>query len=96
MKKVFFSLFAAWSLLIGSATIAQAGSNTDELKIHFRENTMVVRSTKMTAARLYDYDNGKLLQKREGKWCEFELERGTYKLYAKVDGKTVSRKIVFL
>ena len=93
MKKIFFSLFAAWSLLIGSATLAQAGSNTDELKVRFRENTLVVTSPKLTNARIYS-ENGKLLQNGAGNWCEFELEQGTYKLYAKVDGKTVSRKVI--
>lgn len=93
MKKIVFSLFAAWSLLIGSVMIANAKSNDENFNVRFRENTLVVTSTKMTDARLYD-ENGKLLYKCKGNWAEFELERGTYKLYAKVDGATVARTII--
>lgn len=93
MKKVFFSLFAAWSLMIGSTTIAEAAKNNDEFKVRFRENTLVVTSTGLQEARIYNM-NGKLLQKETGKICEFELERGTYRLYAKVNDETVSRKVI--
>lgn len=93
MKKVFFSLFATWSLLISSATLAEAARNNDNFSVRFRENTLVVTSTQMTEARLYNMD-GKLLQKEKGSFCEFELDRGTYRLYAKVNGETLSRKVV--
>lgn len=94
MKKVLFSLFAAWSLLIGSAVIAKAGSNNENFTVRFRENTLVVSSNLMTEARVYNKENGKLLAKSEGNWAEFELEQGEYRLYAKVNGETVARTVI--
>ncbi|MBO4621289.1 MAG: hypothetical protein J5635_01305 [Paludibacteraceae bacterium] len=48
----------------------------------------------MTEARLYT-KNGKLVNKEKGKIAQFEIEnRGNYTLYAKVQGKTVVRKVV--
>ena len=63
-----------------------------EFSVRFRENTLVVRSTKMEEARIYSMQ-GKLLQKERGNLVEFELERGTYRLYAKVNGETLTRRI---
>ena len=37
--------------------------------------------------------NGKLLQKGRGSYAEFELEPGTYRLYAKVNNEMVRRRI---
>lgn len=93
MKKVFFSLFAAWSLLIGSVTMVEAAKNNDEFTVCFRENTLVVASTGLQEARIYDMD-GKLQQKKQGTFCEFELEQGTYRLYAKVNGEILRRKVI--
>lgn len=94
MKKVFFSLFAAWSILIGSAAVAEAARVTDNFSVRFRENTLVVTSTKLQEARLFDED-GRLMSIKQGNICEFELEeKGTYRLLAKVDNKTELRKIV--
>ncbi len=96
MKKKLFSLFTILSILAGSETIAVAGTNhnNDSFKVRFRENTLVVTSPKMTEARLYS-QNGKLICKEQGKIAQFEIEnRGNYTLYAKVEGKTVVRKVV--
>jgi len=96
MKKVFLSLFTILSILAGSENIAVAGThhNNDSFKVRFRENTLVVTSPKMTEARLYTH-NGKLLTKEQGQIAQFELEnRGKYLLYAKVEGKTVIRKVI--
>ena len=94
MKKVFFSLFAAWSLLIGSAIYANAASNADKFTVRFRENTLVVASENMTEARIYNKENGRLLAKHQGNWAEFELEQGEYRLYAKVGDQTVARVVI--
>lgn len=94
MKKIIFTLVAAWSLMIGSVLVANARFNADELSVRFRENTLIVASTQMTEARIYNIHNGKMLHKGVGTWCEFELEPGSYRLYAKVNGETVSRKVI--
>ena len=47
---------------------------------------------RMEEARIYSMQ-GKLLQKERGNFVEFPLERGTYRLYAKVNGDTVTRRI---
>ena len=96
MKKVILSLFTILSILSGSENIAVAGTNNtnDTFKVRFRENTLVVTSPQMTEARLYT-QNGKLLNKETGKIAQFEIENpGKYTLYAKVEGKTVVRKVV--
>ena len=95
MKKVFFSLFTLLSILAGSQNVAMAQpNNSDSVKVRFRENTLVVTSPNMTEARLYTR-NGKLLNKEQGKIAQFEIEnRGNYTLYAKVEGKTVVRKVI--
>lgn len=96
MKKVIFSLFTILSIIAGTENIAVAGNhqNIDSVKVRFRENTLVVTAPKMTEARLYT-QNGKLVNKEQGKIAQFEIEnRGKYTLYAKVEGKTVVRKVV--
>lgn len=91
MKKVLFSLFT-FAALTASVAFANAESKTKEFTIRFRENTMVVMATNMSEARLYDI-NGKLLQKQEGNYVLFEMEKGTYRLYAKVGDQMVARRI---
>ena len=63
--------------------VAEAAKCTDNFTVRFRENTLVVTSTQMEEARIYSMD-GKLLLKERGKYVEFELVPGTYRLYAKV------------
>ena len=91
MKKVFFSLFT-FAALTASVAFANAESKTKEFTVRFRENTMVVTATNMSAARLYNM-NGKLLQKHVGNFAEFEMEKGIYRLYAKVGEETVARRV---
>ena len=71
---------------------ADAAKNNDNFTVRFRENTLVVASTQMEEARIYSMQ-GKLLQKERGTFAEFELNRGTYRLFAKVNGQTVTRRI---
>ena len=78
--------------LMAGFTFADAAKSNDDFTVRFRENTLVVTSTQMEEARIYSMQ-GKLLQKERGKFVEFELERGTYRLYAKVNGETVTRRI---
>ena len=78
--------------LMAGANIADAAHNNDNFTVRFRENTLVVTSTRMEEARIYSMQ-GKLLQKEKGNFAEFELDRGTYRLYAKVNGETVSRRV---
>lgn len=92
MKKVLFSLFAAAAICAG-ATFADAASNNDKFTVRFRENTLVVSSTKMTEARLYT-QNGRLLDEKKGRFAEFELQQGNYVLCARVNGETMARKVV--
>ena len=89
--KVSFVVLTVVSLLAG-VNIADAARNKDNFTVRFRENTLVVTSTQMEEARLYSMQ-GKLLQKERGNFVEFELDRGTYRLYAKVNGETVTRRI---
>ena len=92
MKKVLFSLLTFVSLVAG-VTLANATQSTnDKFTVRFRENTLVVASVQMEEARIYSMQ-GKLLQKETGHFAQFELERGTYRLYAKVNGQTVTRRI---
>ena len=91
MTKVSLVLVLISSLLTG-VNVADAAKTQDELSVRFRENTLVVTSTQMEEARIYSMQ-GKLLQKERGHFAEFELDRGTYRLYAKVKGQTVSRRI---
>lgn len=78
--------------LMAGYTFADAAKSNEDLSVRFRENTLVVASTQMEEARIYSMQ-GKLLQKERGKFVEFELDRGTYRLYAKVNGETVTRRI---
>ena len=88
--KVSLVLLTIVSLLAG-VNIADAARN-DNFTVRFRENTLVVTSTQMEEARIYSLQ-GKLLQKEKGNFAEFELDRGTYRLYAKVNGETLTRRI---
>jgi len=78
--------------LMAGFTFADAAKSNDNFTVRFRENTLVVASTGMEEARIYSMQ-GKLLQKEKGRFAEFELERGTYRLYAKVNGATLTRRI---
>ncbi len=89
--KVSFVVLTVVSLLAG-VNIADAAHNKDNFTVRFRENTLVVTSTQMEEARIYSMQ-GKLLQKEKGNFVEFELDRGTYRLYAKVNGETVTRRV---
>lgn len=90
LRKVSYLL--TFCCLMAGFTFADAAKNNDNFTVRFRENTLVVTSAKMEEARIYTLQ-GKLLQKERGNFVEFELDRGTYRLYAKVDGETVSRRI---
>ena len=90
LRKVSYLL--TFCCLMAGFTFADAAKNNDNFTVRFRENTLVVTSTKMEEARIYTMQ-GKLLQKERGNFVEFELDRGTYRLYAKVNGETVSRRL---
>ena len=94
MKKYLFrvSYLLTICCLMAGFTLADAAKSNDNFTVRFRENTLVVTSTRMEEARIYSMQ-GKLLQKEKGQFVEFELERGTYRLYAKVNGETVTRRI---
>lgn len=94
MKKYLYkvSYLLTFCCLMAGFTFADAAKNNDNFTVRFRENTLVVTSAKMEEARIYSMQ-GKLLQKERGNFVEFELDRGTYRLYAKVNGETVSRRI---
>ena len=91
IKNVSLILLTSICLLAG-VSFADAAKNNDNFTVRFRENTLVVTSSHMEEARIYSMQ-GKLLQKERGNFAEFELERGTYRLFAKVNGETVSRRI---
>ena len=91
MKRILMSLTTAVVLLTG-VTFADAAKSNDNFTVRFRENTLVVTSTQMEEARIYSMQ-GKLLAKERGQFAEFELERGTYRLYAKVNGETITRRV---
>lgn len=78
--------------LMAGFTFVDAAKSKEDVSVRFRENTLVVTSTQMEEARIYSLQ-GKLLQKERGNFVEFELERGTYRLFAKINGETVSRRI---
>ena len=94
MKKYWYKVSYLMTIccLMAGFTLADAAKSNDNFTVRFRENTLVVASTGMEEARIYSMQ-GKLLQKEQGKFAEFELERGTYRLYAKVNGETLSRRI---
>ena len=91
MRRVFLTIATVVALLTG-VIVADAAKSNDNFTVRFRENTLVVTSTQMEEARIYSMQ-GKLLQKQQGSFVEFELERGTYRLYAKVNGETLTRRI---
>ena len=91
MRRIFLSVATVVALVTG-VIFADAAKSNDNFTVRFRENTLVVTSTQMEEARIYSL-NGKLLAKEQGQFAEFELERGTYRLYAKVNGETLSRRI---
>ena len=94
MKKYLYKVSCLLTMccLMAGFTFVDAAKNTDNFTVRFRENTLVVTSTQMEEARIYSMQ-GKLLQKEQGNFAEFELERGTYRLYAKVNGETLTRRI---
>ena len=94
MKKYLLkvSYLLTFCCLMAGFTFVDAAKNDDNFTVRFRENTLVVTSTQMEEARIYSMQ-GKLLQKEQGHFAEFELERGTYRLYAKVNGETLTRRI---
>jgi hypothetical protein len=91
MRRVFLTVLTTVALLTG-VIVAEAAKSNDNFTVRFRENTLVVTSTRMEEARIYSMQ-GKLLQKQQGSFVEFELDRGTYRLYAKVNGETLTRRI---
>ena len=91
MRKILLSVTTMVVLLTG-VIFADAAKSNDNFTVRFRENTLVVTSSQMEEARIYTMQ-GKLLAKEKGNFAEFELERGTYRLYAKVNGETVTRRI---
>ena len=91
MKKVLVVLAAVAALLAG-VNYADAAKSNDNFTVRFRENTLVVTSTRLEEASIYSMQ-GKLLQTETGNLAEFELQPGTYRLYAKVNGDTVTRRI---
>ena len=84
MRRILMSVTTAVVLLTG-VIFADAAKSNDNFTVRFRENTLVVTSTQMEEARI--------LAKEKGQFAEFELERGTYRLYAKVNGDTLTRRI---
>ena len=91
MRRIFLTIATVVALVTG-VIFADAAKSNDNFTVRFRENTLVVTSTQMEEARIYSMQ-GKLLAKNQGHFAEFELERGTYRLYAKVNGETVTRRI---
>ena len=91
MRRIFLILATVVALVTG-VIFADAAKSNDNFTVRFRENTLVVTSTQMEEARIYSM-NGKLLQKERGSYAEFELEPGTYRLYAKVNNEMVRRRI---
>ena len=91
MRRILLTLTTAVVLLTG-VIVAEAAKCTDNFTVRFRENTLVVCSTQMEEARIYSL-NGKLLQRERGTYVEFELEPGTYRLYAKVGDQMERRRI---
>ncbi len=91
MKKVFVSLFTLAVLMV-SVALANVKSDPNDLTVRFCENTLVVTSPEMTEARLFDMD-ARLLEIQKGQYASFELEKGTYRLLAKVGDRTLLRRI---
>lgn len=93
MKRFLMTMTTVVVLLTG-VIVADAAKCSDNFTVRFRENTLVVCATQMEEARIYSMD-GKLLQKERGQYVEFELEPGTYRLFAKV-GDTMERRRIEL
>ena len=91
MRRIFLILATVVALVTG-VIFADAAKSNDNFTVRFRENTLVVTSTQMEEARIYSM-NGKLLKKEQGSYAEFELDPGTYRLYAKVNNEMVRRRI---
>jgi len=91
MRRIFLTLATVVALVTG-VIFADAAKSNDNFTVRFRENTLVVTSTQMEEARIYSM-NGKLLKKEQGSYAEFELDPGTYRLYAKVNNEMVRRRI---
>ena len=93
MKRFLMTMTTVVVLLTG-VIVADAAKCTDNFTVRFRENTLVVCATQLEEARIYSMD-GKLLRKERGQYVEFELEPGTYRLFAKV-GDTMERRRIEL
>jgi len=91
MRRFFMSMATVVALLTG-VTFADAAKSKDDFTVRFRENTLVVTSTQMEEASVYSIQ-GKLLKTETGKIAEFELQPGTYRLRAKVNGATLTRRV---
>jgi hypothetical protein len=88
----FFMVVATVVAILTGVTFAVAAKSNDDFTVRFRENTLVVTSTQMEEARIYTIQ-GKLLKTETGKIAEFELQPGTYRLRAKVNGETLTRRV---
>ena len=88
----FFMVVATVVAILTGVTFAVAAKSNDDFTVRFRENTLVVTSTQMEEASVYSIQ-GKLLKTETGKIAEFELQPGTYRLRAKVNGETLSRRV---
>ena len=91
MKRFLMTMTTVVVLLTG-VIVADAAKCSDNFTVRFRENTLVVCATQLEEARIYSMD-GKLLRKERGQYVEFELEPGTYRLFAKVGDSTERRRI---
>ena len=91
MRRFFMNVATMVALLTG-VTFADAAKSNDDLTVRFRENTLVVTSTRMQEASVYTIQ-GKLLESQTGNLAEFELAPGTYRLRAKVNGETLTRRV---
>ena len=91
MRRFLMTMTTVVVLLTG-VIVAEAAKSTDNFTVRFRENTLVVTAAQMEEARIYSLD-GKLLQKESGNYVEFELEPGSYRLFAKVGDQMERRRI---
>ena len=91
MRRILMSVATVVALVTG-VIFADAAKSNDNFTVRFRENTLVVTSTQMEEAKIYS-KQGKLIAAEQGNFAEFELEKGTYRLYAKVNGETLTRRI---
>ena len=95
MKKLFIGIISMFSILAGTSTVVTAKNdkNLSALSVRLIENTLVVSASQLTEARLYTY-RGQLLSKETGNYLTFDLEQGTYVLFADVNGETLARKVI--